>query len=208
MQEHRTIRTLWRFIRPEIEEIIAYILATITLFSLAFYHVAIQGKIGADSRDLISTLSDSREAFLSFLSQDDSWGRFFLFGLWFIIGTVVYIIAWAIITLIHDINRDIRVSSSFVHPKSFHQSNYWFAILMRGLLRLTSGIALVFYGVFWIVALAPAWIHTFELVMTTGLTLSSGTEMLLSIVSLVITLHIAFILLRIMLLRAHYSYEE
>lgn len=208
MQEHSTFRTLWRFVRPEIEELIAYIVAIITLFGIAFYHVGIQGEIGADSRDLIGSLSESREGFLSFLSQDDSWGRFFLFGLWFIIGTVVYIIAWSIITVIHDINRDITVSSSFVHPKSFHQSNYWFAILMRGLLRFTSGVALVFYGVFWVVVLAPVWIGSFETAMTAGLSVNTFLEILAAMLGIVITLHIAFILLRIMLLRAHYSYEE
>lgn len=208
MQKHGTLHTLWRFLRPEPEELIAYTLAIISLFGIAFYHVAVQGNIGADSQSLITTLSESRETFLGFLSQDDSWGRFFLFGVWFIIGTVVYILSWALITFIVDVNRDITVSSSFVHPKSFHQSNYWFAILMRALLRTTSGIALVFYGVFWIVGLAPVWIDSFEAIMMNGLSIDKGTDALLAILSIIVTLHIGFILLRVMLLRAHYAYEK
>lgn len=208
MQNHGTLHTLWRFLRPEPEELIAFILAIISMFGIAFYHVAVQGTIGADSQSLITTLSNSRETFLAFLSQDDSWGRFFLFGVWFIIGTIVYIISWAVITLIADINRDITVSSSFVHPQSFHQSNYWFAIVMRAILRTASGIALVFYGVFWIVGLAPVWIDSFEVILMNGLSLDKGIEALIALVSIVVTLHIAFILLRVMLLRAHYAYEE
>lgn len=207
MEQHGTLRTLWRFVRPELEELAVYIVAIMALFSVAFYQVAVRGIIGADTQGLISTLGDAKHTFLQFLSQDESWGKFFLFGVWFIIGTVVYIIAWSIITIVVDVNRDIKVSSSFVHPNSFHQSNYWLAIIVRWLLRAMSGVALVFYGVFWIIGLAPVWIDSFANVLTGGMGIHSLTELLLALLSIAVTLHIAAILLRIMLLRADYSYR-
>lgn len=196
---------MWRFVRPELEELIVYVSAIIVLLGIAFYQVAVQGQIGIDSQGVVSMLDASRETFLSFLSQDDSWGRFFLFGVWFIIGTVVYMLAWATITIIADLRRDIKVSSSFVHPQSFHQSNYWHAILLRGTLRLASGIALIFYGVFWIVGLAPVWIDTFANLLVAGISFEYVVQALLAVVSIVVTLHIGLILLRVMLLRSEYS---
>lgn len=208
MGNHSTLRTLWRFLRPEVEELIAYTIAVVGMFGLALYHVAVQGRIGTDSQGLISSLGDSGSQFLDFLGQDPSWGRFFLFGLWFVIGTVVYFMAWALITLIVDISRDITVSSTFVHPKSFHQSSYWSAIVARGILRAMSGIALVFYGIFWVLALAPVWLSEFELALSSPFSPENAYQVFLTLVGIALTLHIAAILLRIMLLRAHYAYED
>ncbi len=208
MENHSTVRTLWRFLRPEAEELIAYTLAVVSLFGLALYRVAVQGKIGTDSQGLISSLGDSADRFLDFLSQDPSWGRFFLFGLWFVIGTVVYFIAWALVTLVIDISRNITVSSTFVHPKSFHQSSYWSAIVARGILRIMSGIALVFYGIFWALALAPVWLDAFATALSSPFSSANAYQVFLTLVGIALTLHIGAILLRIMLLRAHYSYED
>lgn len=208
MEKHSTLRQLWRFLRPEVEELITYTVAVVGLFGLALYHVAVQGKIGVDSKGIIASLQKSSDSFLDFLSQDPSWGRFFLFGLWFMVGTIVYFIAWALVTFIVDVNRDITVSSSFVHPKSFHQSSYWTAIIARGVLRTMSGVALLFYGIFWALALAPVWLESFELALSSPLGFESIYQVFLTLIGVAITLHIGAILLRIMLLRAHYAYED
>lgn len=207
MENHSTLRTLWRFLRPESEELIAYVLVIMTMLVLAIYHVAVQGKIGTDSQGLITTLGSTWDTWLSFFNQDDKWGRFFLFGLWFFIGTVVYILSWALVTILIDINRDIKVSSSFVHPQSFHQSDYWTAILARFTLRITAGIALIFYASFWFAALAPVWLNSIEAVSANGFTKPNIIDAIAAVVGVAITLHIGAILLRIMLLRAEYSYR-
>jgi hypothetical protein len=58
--------------------------------------------------------------------------------LWFGAGGLIYVLGWAVMVISVDIYNDIVVSSSFIHPRSFHQSNYWFAILTRSLLRVSA----------------------------------------------------------------------
>jgi hypothetical protein len=208
MQTHSTWRTLWRFLRPEPEELAAYVVIILTMLGLAIYHVAVQGKIGVESQDIITSLGSAKETLLSFTSRDDSWGAYALFGLWLVIGAAVYMIAWALITFIIDVNRDIEVSSSFVHPKSFHQSEYWTSIIMRGLLRGAGGIALILYTIFWATALAPVWLVSFEALFGNGVNQTHVLDSLAALFGIALSLHIAAILLRVMLLRSHYSYER
>jgi hypothetical protein len=207
-QKQSTLATLWRFIRPEPEELVAYLLAIVTMLGLAGYKVAVQGNLGEDSQSLIAALGGAKETLFSFFNTTSAWGRFFLFGFWFLIGTVTYIIAWAIITMLVDLSNDIKVSSSFVHPNSFHRSDYWLSIVSRAVLRASAGGALLFYGIFWLAAFAPVWINTFQTVFAHGLTGSHGTDLAFALIGIAFSLHIAAILLRLMLLRAHYSYED
>lgn len=208
MQKQGTLATLWRFIRPEAEELVAYLFVIFVMLGIAGYHVAIQGQIGSDSQDLISSFSSVKESLFDFFNATDGWGRFFLFGFWFFIGTVTYVTAWSTITMIVDLSNDIQVSSSFVHPKSFHKSDYWLSILSRIILRVSVGITLVFYGVFWIVGFAPVWLHSFQALFSRGVSTGHITDFVTALIGVALTLHIAAILLRLMLLRAHYSYDD
>jgi hypothetical protein len=208
MQKQGSLTTLWRFIKPESEELVAYLLITFVLLGIAGYRVAIQGEIGSDSQDLIASFQHAKELLYEFFNAADGWGKFFLFGFWFCIGTVTYIIAWSIITMLVDLSNNIKISSSFVHPKSFHKSDYWLSIVSRLVLRATAGIALVFYGVFWILGFAPVWMDSFQALFARGSSTVHISDFITALIGVALTLHIAAILLRLMLLRAHYSYED
>jgi hypothetical protein len=208
MQKQGSLATLWRFIKPESEELVAYLLITFVLLGIAGYRVAIQGEIGSDSQDLIASFQHAKELLYEFFNAADGWGKFFLFGFWFCIGTVTYIIAWSIITMLVDLSNNIKISSSFVHPKSFHKSDYWLSIVSRLVLRTTAGIALVFYGVFWILGFAPVWMDSFQALFARGSSAVHISDFITALIGVALTLHIAAILLRLMLLRAHYSYED
>ena len=202
-----TLATLWRFIRPEPEELVFYLLAIFSMLGLAAYRVMVQGQVGKDSYGLFASFSSARDTLFGFFNDNDSWGRFFLFGLWFLIGTIVYIIAWGAVTTLVDLSKDIEVSSSFVHPNSFHRSNYWVAIASRAVLRGVAAIALVFYGVFWAAAFAPVWLATFQSMFEHGIAGERLIDGLTALVGIALTLHIAAMLLRLALLRAHYGYD-
>jgi hypothetical protein len=107
-----------------------------------------------------------------------------------------------------DLSNNIKISSSFVHPKSFHKSDYWLSIVSRLVLRATAGIALVFYGVFWILGFAPVWMDSFQALFARGSSTVHISDFITALIGVALTLHIAAILLRLMLLRAHYSYED
>lgn len=207
-QKQSTLATLWRFIRPEPEELVFYILVIVSMLGLAGYRVAVQGQIGEDSQNLIETFNAGKETLFGFFNGADSWGRIFLFGLWFLIGTITYIVAWSIITMLIDISNDIKVSNSFVHPNSFHKSDYWLSIMSRGLLRASAGVALLFYGIFWVAAFAPVWVASFQSTFGHGFSGDSAVDFIVALVGIALTLHVGAMLLRLMLLRAHYSYEN
>lgn len=207
-QRQSTLATFWRFLRPEPEELIFYFLILVVMIGLAAYRVAVQGQIGSDSQDLIASFGNARESLFAYLNAHDGLGRVFLFGLWFFIGTLTYIVAWALVTMLIDLSNDIRVSSSFVHPKSFHQSEYWLSIASRIILRVASGLALIFYGAFWVVGFAPVWMHSFQTLFGRGVSQSHIIDFLAALLGVALTLHLAAILLRLVLLRAHYSYED
>lgn len=208
MNDRSTVRELWRFIKPEPEELIAYTLIIFIMLGIALYQVAIQGYVGTEPQSLIAAFDTGKDTLLDYFSQDDKWGRFFLFGLWFIIGTVVYMLSWSLVTIIVDISNDIRISSSFAHPKSFHRSEYWLAIGSRTILRGSAALTLVFYSVFWLSAFAPVWLNSFMALFTGGFSTDEASNALAALLGIALTLHIAAILLRIALLRAHYSYEQ
>ena len=71
-----------------------------------------------------------------------------------------------------------------------------------------SGIALFFYAIFWALALAPVWLASFELALSSPLSAENAYQVFLTLVGIALTLHIGAILLRVMLLRAHYAYED
>lgn len=208
MHKQGTLATLWRFIRPEPEELVFYLFVALVMLGISGYHAAFQGQIGADSQDLMASFASARQSLFDFFNATDGWGRFFLFGFWFFIGTFTYVIAWSVITMLIDFSNDIKISSSFVHPKSFHKSDYWLSILSRVVLRATAGITLIFYGVFWVIGFAPVWMQSFQALFARGTSGGHISDFITALIGVVFTLHIAAILLRLMLLRAHYSYED
>lgn len=204
MHQKEKQHAMWLFLRPEIEELIVYVLTIVAMLGYAAYQVAVRGSIGADTQDLTTSFTGVRESFLSFLSQNDALGTYFLFGLWVGIGAVVYMLSWALITVLVDMSRDIRVSSSFIHPRSFHQSNYWLFVIGRNVVRIVAGITLIFYGVVWGTSFAPVWIQSFETLFAQGWTIHHSIDALIAIIGVGLTLHIGAILLRVTLLRARY----
>lgn len=63
--------------------------------------------------------------------------------LWFLVGAVIYILLWAAIVIIIDGYNNILVSTAFIHPKSFHQSDYWAAIAGRALIRASAWLLIL-----------------------------------------------------------------
>jgi len=204
MQEKDATHVIWRFLRPEVEELVAYALILGSMLGFALYQVAVKGSIGDDSQSLITSISGVKDTFLEFLSQNDQLGTYFLFGLWFLIGAVVYMLLWTLATILIDMQRDIRVSSSFVHPQSWHKSDYWLSVAGRATIRLAGAIALVVYGVIWGTSFAPVWITSFETLFAQGATAAHVTDALVAAVGVALTLHLASILLRVTLLRTRY----
>lgn len=202
MKQRQGVSALfWRFVRPDIEELTVYIILSIVLACMAMYQLAVSGQIDRESLDITTSFRSAISGILAFMSEGSWWAKFFLFGFWFIVGGIAYSLVWATITLLVDLRNDIEVSASFVHPKSFRQGDYWASVVARAVLRGTSGIALVFYGVYWVMVFAPVYIAIFQRFFTDIGDVSNILSALMAIVWLFLSLHLGAILLRLTLLK-------
>lgn len=209
MSDRQTItRELWRFLRIEPEEAVLFSVIMTGLVAIAAYQVFITDQVAHQAQDVTVTLMTARDTIYSFFNSEDKWGRIFLFGFWSIIGAVVYAIAWGITTVTLNFKRDFEVSASFTHPKSFHNSDYWAAILGRAALRTSAAVGLLFYCIFWLVAFAPSWVESMSIYVARGVTTIEIIDIFANLIVLWLSMHAAAILVRIALLKAHYSYDK
>jgi hypothetical protein len=200
-------RVLWRFVKPEIEETIVYCLFIILFGALAFYQTFIKDASGR-TQEVSEAFSLIEEKFAFITSGDDVAARIFTFGTWFMIGTVIYMIAWFLISFFSGAFHDIEVSNDYVHPRSFDKSNYWVSIGGRVVLRVAAAISLLIYSSIWIATLAPTWLASYREIFLSGIGVESTLNLLVALVGIVFSLHIGAILLRVILLRSKYFYQR
>lgn len=195
----RLRKTIWRFIRPRSEEMVLYSLIAAIIFVMALYSVAVSGGISIDTKELFLLLSQAASGGLRTVTAAIGDNKLLLFGFWFVVGAIVYILLWFIANVIIDAYNNVVISAAFVHPKSFHQSEYWAAIAARNTLRVVSGLALISYAYFWVRGLLPAFNYAYKLSLTQ---LSAGSIIngAATALTIIFTLHICTILFRIVML--------
>lgn len=193
--------TLRQFFKLDTEEWILFVAASVLLSAVAAYQLASSGLVGLDGSDMTSAISTAVHTVTDFFSSGSGWAHFFLFGFWFIVGSVAYFAAWFGINVAVDFYNDIVISSAFVHPRSFSRSNYWLSIASRITLRVTAGIALIFYSIFWAAAFAPLAINRVQLFIENAGGAQQTIDVVIMFVILVLTLHVGVVLYRIMRLR-------
>jgi hypothetical protein len=203
----RLRRTIWRFIRPGGEEIILYSLIATIIFVLSLYNVANTGGLNVDTQELLQLLRQAANVAVLAVATAIGGNKLLLFGFWFLIGAVVYMLLWFLANIAIDTYNDIVISAVFVHPESFHQSQYWMAIGARFVLRAAAGIALLIYAFFWVKALLPTWEYAFKVTLS-KLSFAGVINGVTTFVSIVLTLHLCTILFRIMLLSSGSPEEE
>ena len=200
-------RVLWRFIKPEIEETILYGVFIVLFGALAYYQTAIKDA-SRQSQEVSEAFSLIQDKFAFITSGDDIAARIFTFGTWFIIGTVVYMIAWFLISFFSGAFHDIEVSNDYVHPRSFNKSDYWVSIAGRVVLRVAAAISLLIYSSIWVATFAPTWLASYKEIFQAGITTNSAIGLLIAVVGIALSLHVGAILLRVMLLRSKYFYQR
>ena len=156
-------RVVWRFVKPEIEEVVVYSLAIIIFGVIAFYETIIRG--GTDSTGSVSQAFELIHDKFAFITNgDDTAAKIFTFGAWFIIGTLVYMLTWFLVSFSNGAFHDIEVSNSYVHPRSFNKSDYWASIVARLALQAAAAISFIIYCSMWVSILAPVWLKYLYLV--------------------------------------------
>lgn len=203
--EGNLLRALWRFLRPEVDEFTVYIIISFIFVGFASYRLASNGSLGMESQDLLNAARITIAQTGAIFSSGSGWARFFLFGFWFIIGTLAYSLIWFVTNVCIDIRNDIAISVAFIHPRSFHQSNYWSAVAIRSILRVLAGLTFIFYCAFWARFLAPLSLHVIEGALAGSSLLKTCLYVPSFLLLTWVSLHVAALLIRVALLRYRFS---
>ncbi len=194
---------LWRFIRPEIEELIVYCVAVILFAVTAAYSVIV--KAGSpETQDISESISLITQSFTFITNGGDVTAKLLTFGLWFIIGTFVYAITVFLISFASGTFREISVAKHYHHPQNFRSSTYWLVTTSRLSLRVAAAISLFLYTVFWCALVAPVWLASFKSIGLERFNTNAIVDCGLAIIGIGLSLHVAAILIRIMLLKSSY----
>lgn len=201
------LNIIWRFLKPEIEELAVYIVILIGFIISGFIRAA-SGNASVDAYGTGAALQLIEESLQFITNGSDTVAKLFTFGTWFVIGTSLYILVWFLVSFAGGAFKEVEVSSSYMHPRTFNKSSYWLAIISRLAVQISAGITLLLYITFWCAVLAPAWHASFTGLFSNGF---GGTELVdasIAAVGIGLTLHIAAIIVRLVLLRSRYSYQR
>lgn len=82
------------------------------------------------------------------------------FIVWALFGLIVYCLIWILTVIFVDARNNIVISEAFIHPDSFHKSNYWSALLMRRVLYFFIMFGSLLFLIF-LISVIPVLISSF-----------------------------------------------
>lgn len=194
------LRTMWQVARPTALNTTLYFLVIVLFFMIGAY---LYSSMTTDSQ-AVSIADMLRSSFTIYLDQFDTqdWApalTTFLF--WLLIGSLVYILFWHVLTFIINVYNDVVITKTYVHPRSFHASEYWYAIAGRTLSTIAGGVACIIYGVYWLFGLAPFWVTVIQESIVRLPSWNSLALWVCSTVGIFVTLHAWTVLYRFATLR-------
>lgn len=206
-KEHNFFRALKRIIRPEIEEIAAYIVFIVLVLSIAFYRTLESGATNLSTVNISAFFAKIVDFVSLYMEGNELWGRVFLFGFWFLVGGIVYVLLWTLATIIIDFKNDVKASTIFMHPESFSRANYLASTLARQIARVAIlGIALS-YSLFWLAVIVPSSVFVAQSALSGPISVSGYFNFAAVAGEVFITVHIATILYKLAFAR-HSSFEH
>lgn len=122
--------------------------------------------------------------------------------IWSVIGAFAFAVLWVVINVLADLKNNLKVSASFVHPKSFHQSTFWGAYVYRLLFKSSIVILLVAGGALWITKFLPAMFTAIQLIVSDTQVLSRIIGIIAVWIIILASLHMFVVFLRLLLGRS------
>lgn len=194
---------LWRYIRPEIEELIVYTIAVILFAITAAYEVIVKSE-NAATQDISEAIKLITDSFEFMANGGDTMAKLLTFGLWFIIGTFIYALAVFLVSFTTGALHKVSVAQNYRHPQNFRTSKYLMSSLSWLILRIAAAISLFIYTAVWCAVIAPAWLASFKGIAIEQLSTETMFDCGLAIIGIGLSLHIAAILIRLVLLKSSY----
>lgn len=120
---------------------------------------------------------------------------------WLVMGAVIYMLLWLAYAIIHAVLNEIELSLIFIHPRSFKESKHWAAFISRIALRIAAVLVVLGYGVLFVNVIWPAVVIQFGYGLLSPTPQSILTQVLGSVATLVVAVHLLFLLIRVVLWR-------
>lgn len=147
--EHHILAALLRFLKITYVQLIAFsVVGVVVLLTSRLQWL--MNKVGVD-QDITESFKQYFEDLNYKYDLTSALDNVSSVLVWAVIGATVYLVIWAIIVLSIDAYNDLVISTRFVHPESFHQSDYWMAIMLRFFLR-AAGFVLIGALTIWLFA--------------------------------------------------------
>jgi hypothetical protein len=65
---------------------------------------------------------------------------------WALIGLIIFSLVWSMLVVLMDVKNDIVVAEYFVHPRSFHKSDFLLAAISRRVILVTAYAIIAVYA--------------------------------------------------------------
>ncbi|CAN5461840.1 hypothetical protein BH10PAT3_BH10PAT3_6160 [soil metagenome] len=191
-----SLKALLDFLSPTKLELLLYFIAglfVILAAGIVRLYDSITGTTAA--KDMISRF------WVNLVEKVNGYNSFSNVLIWFLAGAVLYLIIWISAVILIDWYNDVLISTSFIHPKSFHQSDYWVAIVGRMLIRVASGLVLLGLIVIAIGYFVPYGYSSCLQALTGGKVLSMASSFGQVIFMTFTVLYASMLLIRLLFLR-------
>jgi hypothetical protein len=139
--EERSQR-IFNLVRINLVELIIGVGFIAILFLIAAVNVyMVEMELVSDLRNSISITLEQVGTFFDTPLVTNAVTLFF----WGTVGLLLYTLLWSLFVMFVDVRSDIVVSEYFVHPRSFHKSNFWLATLSRRIVLVTAYLIIGIY---------------------------------------------------------------
>lgn len=179
---------------------LSVVIISIALFSqfLEFLSVSSDNNLTAQN-----SIKDNIDYTFTYLNELPFTAYLMTVMFWAFFGSIVYIFLWMAINFAIDLKNNLKISHSFVHPKSFHQSELWTSYILKIVFRIASLLLLILGSAYWLTTFMPTVMTVCRFYVLEDFPI---TTKLITLVSsyllLVISLHLLAILLRMFFVRA------
>ncbi len=121
---------------------------------------------------------------------------------WSMVGLVLSFVGWIAINTLIDFYNTYVVATNFMHPRHFEQISWWGDYILRLLLRIAAGTALIFYTFILVRFLYPAFLEFFKNVINEITDYTQWPMGVAAIVGWAISMHVMVVLFRFLAMKS------
>lgn len=194
------MKRAWYFVSPTVYEAIIYVLLSVVLLLLGA-HKTLTTDLGA-AQNAGSNLQLTPSDFTSILQAQNWTAVVSTVFFWGMVGLMLALVGWAMINTVIDLYNTYVVSTNFMHPRYFQQSDWWGDYLLHMAVRVVTGSIIIIYVFLLTRFIYPMWLDLFQNILGHANNAAVWLLAMLAVLGFAISMHILVVFFRIWALRA------